>query len=89
MYLADFALSDRSPSPILEYQDRTEQQVRPALGEVRVRELNVGRPGKHRRAQSPIRLLLTYQLVSYLCHETLTGGVRVPANHGLTRSCSE
>ena len=43
VYLNDIKSSDRSPSTIAQYEDRLNKQILPALADVRLRELTVGR----------------------------------------------
>ena len=71
IYLDDIALSDRSPSTIAQYQDRIERQILPALGEVRVRELSVGRVDLFlkgiRRSHGPALAKMTRSVLSGMC----------------------
>jgi len=71
IYLDDIALSDRSPSTVAQYQDRIEKQILPALGEIRVRELSVGRVDIFlkgiRRSHGPSLAKMTRSVLSGMC----------------------
>jgi integrase len=50
LWFADIGEQNRSPSTLQVYRDRLDKQVMPALGNVRLRELSVGRVDAHLKA---------------------------------------
>src|SRR6476661_9187298 len=49
-WFTDFQRKDRSPTTLQAYRDRTDKQIVPALGNIRMRELTVGLLDRHLRA---------------------------------------
>ena len=81
MWFADLREQDRSPSTLQMYRDRLDRQVLPALGNIRLRELTVGRVDAHLKAVKASHgsavAKLTRSVLSGICgvgtrHDALT-----------------
>jgi integrase len=81
VWFADLRELDRSPSTLQMYRDRLDRQVLPALGNIRLRELTVGRVDAHLKAvktsHGPAVAKLTRSVLSGICgvgtrHDALT-----------------
>ena len=71
VYLNDIKSSDRSPSTIAQYEDRLNRQILPALADVRLRELTVGRVDQFlqqvRMHHGPSLARMTRSVLSGMC----------------------
>jgi integrase len=71
VYLNDIKSSDRSPSTIAQYADRLDKQILPALADVRLRELTVGRVDQFlqqvRMHHGPSLARMTRSVLSGMC----------------------
>lgn len=71
VYIAEIAASDRSPSTVAAYRDRLNKQIMPALSNVKMRELTVGRVDQFLqgvlRSHGPSLARTTRSVLSGMC----------------------